>query len=432
VDTLSTTFKKEHGYRLHVIQTEKFKTTQIVVKFKEKLNRETITKRALLPALLRHSTKRYSSRQALQRMLDELYGASFRIDSAKKGNDHVMSLRLEIANEKYISTNEQILTEAIALIKEVIFKPNVENDSFIDSVVEREKDVLKQRINGVKDDKMAFANQRLLDEMYKNDLFSIHSVGYEEDLASIDGKEMFNYYEEMLRSNDISIYISGDVDKDDVTDQIVEQIQFPTDKKPEVKLKNESNTIKKDAQTIIEKEEIHQAKLHLGYRTNRTIKDADYPSLQVLNGLFGGFPNSKLFMNVREKHSLAYYASSMLEGLKGLLIVVSGIASEDYEKARKIIDEQLLALKSGDFTEEHIEETKHLLIHQLRSTLDHPQGMIEFDYQNELAELDRTPESFIQQIKNVTKEDIIECAKDIQLDTVYLLTSESGDTDVEA
>src|SRR5699024_3989688 len=171
------------------------------------------------------------------------------------------------------------------------------------------------------------------------------------------------------------------------------------------------------------RQNIQQAKLHLGYRTNCVYKDNDYPALQVFNGLFGGFPNSKLFINVRGKNSLAYYAASRLESHKGLLLVFSGIAADDYEQAREIIELQMTAMKKGEFTEDELSETKDLIVNQFLETLDNTQGIVELIYQKVLGDKQMTPEQMIERISNVTKEDVIKVAERIQEDTIYLLTS---------
>lgn len=179
-------------------------------------------------------------------------------------------------------------------------------------------------------------------------------------------------------------------------------------------------------QEIVEQQEIQQAKLHLGYRTNTTYQDETYAALQVFNGLFGGFPNSKLFINVREKNSLAYYAASRIESHKGLLFVFSGIAPENYEKARDIIRLQMQSMKNGEFTDVNLNETKELIVNQLLETMDASRGMVELSYQQVIGGKQTPPEKLIEQIRNVTKEDVIQVARRMEEDTVYLLTSKGG------
>src|SRR5699024_7604611 len=158
---------------------------------------------------------------------------------------------------------------------------------------------------------------------------------------------------------------------------------------------------------VIEDQQIQQGKLHLGYRTHTKFADPDYPALQVFNAIFGGFPSSKLFINVREKNSLAYYASSKFESHKGILFVFSGIAPSDFDQAKSIILEQMEAMKKGDFTEEQISEAKRLIINQYKQTLDDPFGMIEIIYNQQMANTQRTVDELIDLINQVDAEAII-------------------------
>lgn len=415
------------GLNLHFIQTNKYKTINIVAKLKAPLKRETITKRALLPYILQQGTKSYPSRKELQIKLDDLYGAVLSIDGAKKGENHIISVRLEIANEKFIPQESSIIDDGIALFSDLLFRPNVSNDAFNEKIFNREKGTLKQKISALKDDKMSYANMRLIDEMCEDEAYQLHVHGYEEDLDEITGQDLYTYFKKILTEDQLDIYVLGDFDEGVIEKKITTTMKRTvTDRQNEQETGNNQPEKPKE---IIEKLKIQQAKLHIGYRTNCTYKDKDYSALQVFNGLFGAFPSSKLFINVREKNSLAYYAASRIESHKGLLIVFSGIAPTDYEKARDIIRLQMTAMKEGDFTASELTETKDLIVNQLLETLDNPQGIIELLYQQVVANQTLKPDELITNIQKVTKEDIIHAAKNIEEDTVYLLTSEGGASD---
>ncbi|SFA76560.1 Predicted Zn-dependent peptidase [Lentibacillus halodurans] len=417
-----------NGFYLHTVPTKKFKTISITAKFKAPLSRETITQRALLQQVLQQGTQSFPDRSALQMKLDSLYGAVLTMDSSKKGDYHMMTVRLETANQKFISDESAIMDETIELLKEVVYNPLSENNAFIPSVVAREKDTLKQKINAVTDDKMRFANMRLLDEMCSDERYRLHVQGYEEDLEAITPESLYAYYRSMLREDQLDVYVSGDVDVNAMETKI--KSAFMRDEEQNsVAVITESMKKQDHPQVIIEKQNIQQAKLHFGYRTNIAFGDDDYFALHVFNGLFGGFPSSKLFINVREKNSLAYYAASRFESHKGLLFVFSGIAPKDYQQARDIIEQQMDVMKNGDFTEEEMANTKELIINQLLETMDNSKGMIELLYQQVVADTERSPETLIEGIQNVSKDDVIQVANKLYLDTIYLLTNEGTDTD---
>lgn len=422
-------FTKKQGFNLHIIPSEKFKTINFVVKFKAPLSRETISKRALLPYVLRQGTKNYPTEQKLQLKLDNLYGAVLSMDGSKKGNNHIISIRLEIANDKFIQNESSLVDEAITLLREIIFTPNANDNKFNEAIFNRERNILIQKINALIDDKMRYANTRLIDEMCKDEIYGLRVHGYEQDLESLTAESLYTYYQTLLLEDEIELYVLGDIEPSTIEENIV-SLPFKNNTKntPHTKIKQEKKIKIEKPQTIIEKQDVQQANLQFGYRTNCTFRDEQYFALQVFNGLFGGFPNSKLFINVREKNSLAYYAASRVESHKGLLLVLSGIDIKDYKQAREIIELQMTAMKNGDFTENEINETKELIINQLLETLDNPQGIIELLYQQVAANTTLSPEELIEGIKQVTKEDILQVAYQIEEDTVYLLTNEGGQT----
>src|SRR5690625_1938421 len=159
----------ENNIHFHTIPSKKFKTVNIIVKCKAPLSRDTITKRALLPYVLQQGTKNYPSEKELMKKLDELYGAILSIDGVKKGNNHVLSFRLEFANEKFIHHESSVMDDALQLLQEIIFSPKLEGERFPERVVEREKLTLKNKITSIYDDKISYANMRLIDEMCENE-----------------------------------------------------------------------------------------------------------------------------------------------------------------------------------------------------------------------------------------------------------------------
>ena len=413
------------GITFHFIPNKKFKTVNIVLKCKSPLDRSTITKRALLRYVLEQGTKQYPTEKALMLKLDELYGAVLTLASMKKGNEHILHFQMEVANQRFIENESTIMEEALHLFHEIIFEPNRDATGFNDQIVTREKETLKSKIESIYDDKVSFANQRLIDHMCKDEKFSIHTNGYEEDLNSINGENLSTYYDTVLASDEMDLYVLGDIDVEEIETQVTNVFTRPNHHKQEILSADDVRT-RSDVQDIVETQAIQQAKLHLGYRTNCTYKDEDYAALQVFNGLYGGFPNSKLFLNVREKHSLAYYAASRIESHKGLLLVFSGIEPTDYEKAKTIIDDQFALMQAGNFTEQEVEETKELIVSELKETLDSPYGIIELLYQQVVGDKPLSPKTLIEKIGQISKPDVEAIAKKIELDTVYLLTKEQG------
>ncbi|MEB1810150.1 MAG: insulinase family protein [Bacillaceae bacterium] len=417
-----------NGMHLHMVNTPKYKTTTLVILLKAPLQADTVTKRALIPHILQSGTVKSPTRKELRNRLDELYGASLSVDVQKKGEEHVIGIRMDIANEKFLKDTTPLLENAVQLLAEVLLQPIQENGQFKSSIVESEKRSLRQRIKSVYDDKMRYANMRITEEMCKGEPFALSVHGDAKQIDEINEKDLFAYYQQLLKEDKMDLYIIGDINSDEVKDKVQKYFTLPegrTNTGIEVETTQKEVT---EVNTVFDEQDVKQGKLHMGYRTYTTYKDDGYYALQVFNGLFGGFSHSKLFINVREKASLAYYAASRYESHKGIIMVMSGIEFENYDKAVSIINEQMENMRKGEFTEAELDQTKAMINNQLLETADTARGYTEFLYHNVIAKQDRSLEDWISGINSVTKEDVVAIANQIKLDTIYFLKGKEGTT----
>ena len=412
------------GLRVHIIPTDKYKTNTFVFRFKAPLNEETVTERALLPYVLQSATEKLPSVIRLRQYLEELYGSSLAVDVSKKGEDHIISIYVDIANEVYLHDAPPLFEKALSMLSDIVLHPATEGNGFLSSIVESEKRALLQRIEATYDDKMRYANERLIEEMCKVEPYRLSANGKKESVMSITNESLYQYYQKVLAEDEIDLYIIGDISENAV-DLVSKYFSISTRpvRERNVLLHRRNNEEKE----VVEKQELKQSKLHIGYRTFVTYKDEDYFALQLFNGLFGGFSHSKLFVNVREKNSLAYYAASRFESHKGLLFVMSGIEAKNYEKAVEIIKEQMLAMQNGEFSEEEIHQTKSVIQNQILEAIDTPRGFVEMLYHGIISDRTRPVEEWLTGIESVTKEEIVKVAKNIELDTIYFLQGTEGE-----
>lgn len=336
----------------------------------------------------------------------------------------MLSFRMEIASERFLTGQQPLLKEALSLFKEVVFEPRLEDGAFTKAIVEQEKRALSQRIAAIYDDKMRYANVRITEEMFKGEAFSLPAYGRVSDLDTLDEQAIYQAYERMVTEDRFDLYVIGAYDENELTRSIEEL--FTQNRQP----KAEGQAAAKSPVHITEKlvtenQKVKQGKLHIGFRTHTTFGDEDYEAMQVANGIFGGFPSSKLFRNVREKESLAYYAASRLESHKGVLMVMAGIEFNKFERAVAIIKEQAEAMKTGEFDEETIEQTKAMLINQMLEAIDTPRGFVELSYHEMVAGTTYPIGKRIEALKKVTKTDIVNAANKWELDTIYFLKGES-------
>lgn len=412
-----------NGLYLHLYNTDKFKTISIMLTMKAPLQEDSITARALIPHILNGGTAIYPNRKRIQHKLDEMYGATLFVDVQKKGEDHSIVLRMEIPADKYLNDSTSLLSSSLYLLHELIYNPLLKNGVFSSSIVEQEKRSLKQRMDSMNNDKMLYANVRLIEEMFKGEPYQIPAFGRIEDIDSLDAVFIYQIYEDLLQNDRFDLFIVGAFDEDRVK-LMVQDIFCEQHNNTLMKRLSPARTGANAVKVIQDKMDVNQGMLLLGYRTFSTIQDEDYEATRVANAIFGRFPSSKLFVNIREKESLAYFAHSQIESNKGLLLAMAGIDFDHYERVVEIIREQEYAMKEGDFTEEEIEQGKAMLINLLLEAHDSPLGIMDIFIQSVDSGLSNEISDQIERISKVSKEDVIRAVNKWELDTIYFLNRE--------
>jgi predicted Zn-dependent peptidase len=412
--------------RLHVLPTKRFKTFSLSLFVGIPLNEAWVTPVALTPFVLRRGTAAYPETISFRERLDDLYGAGFGFDLYKRGDYQIVQFRLDIINDRFVSSQESLLKEAISFLGEVLTAPALEDGKFRSRYVETEKTTVAKRIDAIINDKIRYAGERCIEEMCKDEPYRLLALGRKDDLSGIDADSLYRRYSEWLGSAVLDLYVSGDTSLGEVQSFAEKAFKLPSGS-PQRYSAPVLRAPRAEPQTIVERLDVGQGKLNLGLRTSTSYGDPDYAALLVYNGVLGAFPHSKLFVNVREKASLAYYAASRLDGHKGLMTIQSGIEIENYERALGIIREQLAAMKEGQFAADDIARTKAMLENQLREIQDSAYERISFDFNSVLSGTERTAESLQAEVDAVTPEAIVEAAQGVVLDTIYFLRDRKGD-----
>lgn len=405
---------------VHVLPANKFKTNTIVMQIQQDLREHTVTKTALLSLVLKRATEKYPTSQELREHLDRLYGAVFDTDVIKKGERQILQLSLEIANERYLTDPAPLLAEGIQFLGEVIARPLTEGNRFFSKYVDTEKETLKRKLESLVDDKIRYAAQRVAESMCHDEPYRFHPYGRKEDIDGITPEDLFEYYLHLVRTHPIDVYVVGDVDPDQVKTEIDRRI--PLERHSIVTL-NRPVILHPVSRVneVIERLQVTQGKLNIGCRTQLSYADDEYVHLLMYNGILGGFPHSKLFINVREKASLAYYASSRLESHKGLLMIMSGIEIPNYQKAIDIMKEQMKMMREGQISEQELNQTKATLSNQLREMMDHPRTMIDLHFNGVISGRHRTLEELLDEINRTGIDEIQRVSEKVDVDTIYFL-----------
>jgi predicted Zn-dependent peptidase len=415
-----------HNIRIHVLPTDQFKTYAISVYLGQPLSEQTVTETALIPFVLRRGTENYPETKQFREYLDDLYGAGFGFDIYKRGDYQIVQFRMDLINDRFVKTDGSLLKQGLGFVGETLTRPALENGRFRSKYVEAEKQTLQKRIESIINDKIRYAAERCIEEMCRNEPYRLHPLGKLDDLATISPESLYERYTQWLQNSPIDIYVVGNTTLQEVMDLVTEAFSFPRSNEAAYQLK--ASTAKtEEVKTVVERLEVNQGKLNMGLRTNITYADDQYPAALMYNGVLGGYPHSKLFINVREKESLAYYASSRLDGHKGILTLQSGIEIENYDKAVAIIREQLKSMERGDISDTEISQTRAMISNHLQEIQDSAFEIIAFDFNSVLSGKERSVPELIEAVEAVDIADIQLVAKQVQLDTIYFLRDQKGE-----
>lgn len=404
-----------NGIHLHTYSTDRFKTVLCRLYIHQPLGPKAGAT-ALLPFVLRRGSRAYPTLRDIARRLEELYGAIFSADVVKIGERQLIEFSLAVPEEEVLGVSG-LLDEALSTLAEVICYPLLEGDGFNQEYFLQERELLLRKIDGLINDKPRYAMQRLFEEMCPQEPFGIHKYGSKEEIEGLSAASLFGHYQQ-VRQGQSDLFIVGNVTQSRVEEAV--QQAFAGGWRPQ-EFSPVSQGTPRDGEEIKEEQDVNQGILAMGMRTPVTYGKEDYPALLFYNGILGGFPHSKLFMNVRERASLAYFAFSRLEATKGVLAASAGIDVNEYEKARDIIKKQVDALVKGDISDEEMEATRRGLIHRQLTISDDPGGLVGNHLLGLINNRIRPQAELIDQLGQVTREDVVRVAQGVQPDVTFFL-----------
>lgn len=426
--TAHTFIRKEiRGIRVHVLPSDRFKTHAISLYVGTPLSEETVTATALVPFVLRRGSAAYPETRTFREKLEELYGTGFGFDVYKRGNNHIVQFRLDAVADRYAAGGDghAMLRESLDFLLGTVCRPALEDGRFRGKYVEAEKETVRKMLEAIINDKIRYAAERCQQEMFAGDPFRLNALGRIDDLGGLDAAGLYGAYRRWLAGAQIDLYVVGDTDPETVF-ALVEEC-FDAERGETVPYRiGPPPAPRQQVKEAEDALDVSQGKLNLGLTLPVLVPDDDYPAALVYNGILGGFPHAKLFVNVREKASLAYYAASRYDGYKGMIMIQTGIEIANRDKTLAIIKTQLNALRQGDISDSELNQTKSMITSQLKEMNDSAFEIIAFDFNGVLTGKTRSADDFSARVEQVGKADVVRMAEQAELDTVYFLRDRQG------
>ena len=411
------------AYNLHIIKTTKFKTITVEVNFREKMSKDSITMRNLLKSVLLSTNKNFQNERELIKETENLYDLKLISSNTRIGNYSNLAFKIRFLNEKY--TEKSMNEYSIGFLLDVIFNPDVENNSFKKEIVNKCKLKLEKSIKSLSDNKLKYALFKLL-ETTVDKPYSYNSYGYLEDLEKINPQNLYEYYQKVINNNYIDVFVVGDVNTDDIKEIFKNNFKTNTFKKVQNDLLISELKPRQRIKKVVEKDTVNQTQLTLLCSLNDLTTFERKYTLLVYGELLGGSSNSLLFDTVREKNSYAYYINASAKAYDNILMIYSGIEPGNSDNVLKLIKKTLQNISKGKFDDKQLESAKETIISSIKASMDSPAGIINTYYAKILIDSLLFKER-MENIYKVTKEDIMELSKKINLNTLFLLEGETNE-----
>ncbi|MBQ6830843.1 MAG: insulinase family protein [Clostridia bacterium] len=406
----------------------RFKTARITVGLFMPLTKDTVEEQAILPFLLTRACAKYPDFTALQRHLNRLYGAAVSGDVARVGETQALVLTAECTADRYALHGETVAADCAALLCEMLFAPALENGVFRAQDVEIEKRCLAQTVAAQVNEKQWYAQCQAEKLLCPDEAYSIGRYGEGSRIEALTPEQVTAAWKRVLREATVQILVQDEGELPAVEEAFRRGFAAVEGRAPvpceTVKL------AKRDAVRRTERMDVNQCKLVMGFATGCAGKDAAVPAMRLACALLGGTATSLLMRNVREKLSLCYYCSSQYDRLKGVIFVKSGVEEANAARTEQEILRQVACVANGEFTDAQLEETRRAMCQAFEGVGDAGAAIGAWYVAQGLSDTPETPEETKRKIEAVTREQVIEAAKQWQLGCVYLLAPKGGVTDV--
>lgn len=403
---------------------DRFKTARLTVSFYLPLDKSTVSAAALLPFMLTGCGAGYEDTRALNRRLAELYGASLSCSCDKLGDVQLLRMSIESLEGRYVPDGSDVFFESAKLLCGLLFDPLLDGEKFDERNFAREKRLALERIDGEINDKRRFARARCLAEMCSGEPYGIDANGTREDMQQMTAEQLCRAWRRVLSTAKVRIGVVSGEPAERVFNLFAER--FAEVERTPCVLTAECHKGRDEVLSITEPMPVTQCKLVMGFAFDMTGGDAESYPMMVCTDLFGGGPYSRLFANVREKMSLCYYCSASAARRKGVMLVDSGVEAANLERAHDAILEQLEALKRGEFTDEELQASKLSICDSLRAIYDSGRGVMRWYTDRIFEQSPLSPNEVRERVETVTREQVMQAAASIRLDTVYRLTPEEA------
>lgn len=417
--------------QIYTMHDPKFKGIYVSLNYTMPVVREQVSKSAVLASILGKSSEKFKDQTEIETYLMSLYHTEFDVNVQKIGDLYSVEFRLELVNRNFLPGNEDILPKALAFLEEMVYHPRMQEGMLEEQLVAREKEAMLEKVRQRKDDKMSYAVAKTEALISNQEISGVYLFGEENVIESLTAKDIWEQYQYLLHQSCITCIISGNLEgyeniNQTVADIFKEKLESKFTPEQLVTNTNPNAIAKLKVRESYEAQQTNQSVITYALRVLQPTPD-DYYVLSVYNAILGATPSSKLFQNFREKESLAYTVYSRFYRFKNFMIIYAGIEKKNYERAKQVIEQQLLDMEKGNITQKEFEASQNNLLANLMEWDDSRIAIAKMFLSNLMVYQDDhvTIEEMIQKMKAVTLDQVVAIAKRIKIEEIFMLGGEA-------
>ncbi len=406
------------------IQEDRFRSGMLSVLLAVPLREATAASYAILPGLLSSSCRSLPTFTAMNRRLEELYGATVRCHTMRLGQWQVLRLGIDFLRQPYTLHREQLSADATRLLLDMLLDPLLdENGVFTADEFAREQRCLLERLQAEINNKRVYARHRCEQLLCPDHPYSINPLGTADTIRALTPAAAAEAWRTLLNTARIHWIYQDVQDPADLITAIESRFAALPERRTAVLTADNSYTLKTDK--LIEKMPVKQAKLVLGLRIAAVEPEGPINATRLMAALLGGCPSSLLFRHVREELSLCYYCAARYDRLSGILLIDSGVEAASAVRARDEILRQIEAIRDGRFSDEELEDARRSLVQQFTACEETPEDIEAFYVSQTLYDRYVTAVETVAALQAVTRDEVQNAARMLHYDATYLLCPES-------
>jgi len=402
-----------NSINLHILRTDKFKTAVCCLLIRRPLSREESTKNAVLTEVLKQGSAEYPSIAKINGRMEELYGGVFDCQIVKKGEEQILQLYFEGVHI------DGIISKGAEFLFEVILNPLTDGNAFRPEMVNNAKNNIKNAIEARINDKSEYARAKCLKHMCEGEPFAVYADGCAEDLADLNGENLYGHYLNILKTSPIELICAGNLDEDDLL-PVISRMYIPG-RAPVIIGPAVRKSARREMKTVTEDMGNSQSKVCIGLRADIEPASRQFFGLLMMNEILGGGANSKLFTKIREEQNLCYYIHSVLYRFKSIILVQTGVAAGSFDHILSAVNREVEDIRQGCVTKAEWDSAGQGLISKFRNGLDHLPAILDFYTGQYLLNEKKSVGDIITGIESITPDETAQAAASMRPDTAYEL-----------